>query len=40
MLGNLKGGYEDLWKAIIRPPRDNYDIKQLGQLIFNKSKDP
>ena len=34
-LGKFKGGYEDLWKAIIRPPRDDYNIKDLGtSFIF------
>jgi hypothetical protein len=32
MLGNLKGGYEDLWKAIIRPPKDDYQLTNLGLL--------
>jgi len=30
MLGNLKGGYEDLWKAIIRPPKEEYTVNDLG----------
>jgi hypothetical protein len=25
-----KISYENLWKAIIRPPRDKYKIKDLG----------
>ena len=33
-LGKFKGGYQDLWKAIIRPPRDEYDVKDLGLLLF------
>jgi alpha/beta superfamily hydrolase len=32
---NLFGGsYEDLWKAVIRPTRDSYDIKELGPEKF------
>lgn len=34
MFGNLKGGYSDLWKAIIRPPRDEYETKDLGPSEF------
>jgi len=26
----VKGGYSDLWKAIIRPPKDEYTIDELG----------
>ena len=26
--------YETLWKSIIRPPRDEYDIDQLGEKKF------
>ncbi|KAL4429458.1 hypothetical protein ABPG74_001303 [Tetrahymena malaccensis] len=37
MLGNLKGGYSDLWKAIIRPPRDEYTIEELGPTEFKIS---
>jgi len=33
-LGKFKGGYQDLWKAIIRPPRDEYAIKDLGPQEF------
>lgn len=32
------GGYSDLWKAIIRPPRANYSKKDLGPkrlMVFN-----
>ena len=29
----ISGGYDELWKAIIRPPRDIYDLQELG--IFN-----
>ena len=30
MFSNIKGGYEELWKAIIRPPRDQYSLSDLG----------
>ncbi|OMJ91620.1 hypothetical protein SteCoe_5766 [Stentor coeruleus] len=30
----LKKGYEDLWKSIIRPPRDSYSISDLGPAEF------
>jgi pimeloyl-ACP methyl ester carboxylesterase len=30
----LKKGYEDLWKSIIRPPRDIYTIEDLGPAEF------
>jgi len=33
-LGKFKGSYQDLWKAIIRPPRDEYAIKDLGPQEF------
>jgi hypothetical protein len=29
----MKAGYEDLWKAIIRPPRDDYKESDLGSII-------
>jgi hypothetical protein len=28
-------GYEQLWKAIIRPPRAEYTIKDLGNIWVN-----
>ena len=33
----VSGNYSDLWKAIIRPPRDTYTIDMLGKDfdIFN-----
>lgn len=32
---NLFGGsYDDLWKAVIRPPRDTYKESDLGPLKF------
>mmetsp|Transcript_30416 Transcript_30416/g.27666 ORF Transcript_30416/g.27666 Transcript_30416/m.27666 type:complete len:270 (-) Transcript_30416:640-1449(-) len=30
----FKGSYSDLWKAIIRPPRDEYMISNLGPKEF------
>lgn len=27
------GNYSDLWKAIIRPPRDPYELINLGNTI-------
>ena len=30
--------YDTLWKAIIRPPRDEYDDDQLGESIFTYHK--
>lgn len=27
--------YAELWKAVIRPPRDNYAIKDLGPTVFS-----
>ena len=31
----LKGGsYSDIWKAIIRPPRDEYKISELGKILL------
>jgi len=34
-LGKLNEQYSELWKAVIRPPRDNYDIKDLGPTVFS-----
>ena len=31
----LKKGYEDLWKAIIRPPREEYSLEDLGPTKFD-----
>ena len=31
MFDKYKNGYDSLWKAIIRPPRENYTIKDLGK---------
>jgi cephalosporin-C deacetylase-like acetyl esterase len=29
------GSYDDLWKAVIRPPRDEYEDTELGPEKFN-----
>lgn len=29
------GSYDDLWKAVIRPPRDEYEDNELGPEKFN-----
>eukprot|EP01016_Furgasonia_blochmanni_P019637 TRINITY_DN2194_c0_g1_i1.p1 TRINITY_DN2194_c0_g1~~TRINITY_DN2194_c0_g1_i1.p1 ORF type:complete len:373 (+),score=71.56 TRINITY_DN2194_c0_g1_i1:143-1261(+) len=34
-LSKFKNGYEDLWKAIIRPPKDEYNIEDLGPKLFS-----
>ena len=38
-LKQFKGGYQNLWKAIIRPPKDEYTISDLGiaikYILFN-----
>ncbi|EGR32351.1 hypothetical protein IMG5_086710 [Ichthyophthirius multifiliis] len=31
MLENIQNKYEDIWKSIIRPPRDTYQIEDLGK---------
>jgi len=31
----LKDQYAELWKAIIRPPRDQYETKDLGPTVFS-----
>jgi len=38
MIKKLKVGYSELWKAIIRPPRDKYLISDLGpkQFVIDK----
>ena len=30
--------YETLWKAIIRPPRDDYEDEELGSIVFTIDK--
>lgn len=30
----IAGSYDELWKAIIRPPRDSYEISDLGDTEF------
>ena len=32
--GQLEISYDTLWKSIIRPPRDEYDLEQLGDKKF------
>jgi hypothetical protein len=32
------GGYDELWKAIIRPPRDDYEMEELGIISYDISK--
>eukprot|EP00747_Dinoflagellata_sp_TGD_P112818 gnl/TRDRNA2_/TRDRNA2_171564_c1_seq1.p1 gnl/TRDRNA2_/TRDRNA2_171564_c1~~gnl/TRDRNA2_/TRDRNA2_171564_c1_seq1.p1 ORF type:complete len:415 (-),score=56.05 gnl/TRDRNA2_/TRDRNA2_171564_c1_seq1:91-1335(-) len=34
-LGKITEQYSELWKAIIRPPRDIYEIKDLGPTVFS-----
>jgi len=34
-LGKFKGGYQDIWKSIIRPPRDEYSIGELGKFCLD-----
>mmetsp|Transcript_6092 Transcript_6092/g.14582 ORF Transcript_6092/g.14582 Transcript_6092/m.14582 type:complete len:367 (-) Transcript_6092:107-1207(-) len=34
-LGKVYDQYAELWKAIIRPPRDTYEIKDLGPTVFS-----
>lgn len=31
----VSGNYSDLWKAIIRPPRDTYTLDSLGIHSFS-----
>jgi hypothetical protein len=40
MFKQLGGSYDDLWRAIIRPPRDEYSIADLGpnSFILNSKK--
>jgi hypothetical protein len=30
----LGGGYSQFWKAIVRPPRDEYTLEDLGPKSF------
>ncbi len=32
MFNKIFGGYDNLWKAIIRPPRDKYNLENLGMI--------
>lgn len=34
-LGKMNEQYAELWKAIIRPPRDVYETKNLGPRVFS-----
>lgn len=34
-LSKLHEQYSELWRAIIRPPRDTYEIKDLGPTVFS-----
>lgn len=34
-LSKLNEQYSELWKAVIRPPRDTYEIKDLGPTVFS-----
>ena len=34
-LSKFKVGYEDIWKGIIRPPREEYEIKDLGKIVYS-----
>ncbi|CAE7863402.1 ABCF3 [Symbiodinium necroappetens] len=34
-LGKIHEQYTELWKAVIRPPRDHYEIKDLGPPVFS-----
>jgi len=38
MFDKYKNGYDSLWKAIIRPPRENYTIKDLGTSFILKDQ--
>ncbi|CDW72798.1 UNKNOWN [Stylonychia lemnae] len=37
---SVSGGYSQFWKAIIRPPRENYELKDLGpkELIIDGTR--
>ncbi|KAF7456320.1 PhoPQ-activated pathogenicity-related protein [Cryptosporidium felis] len=34
LLSSISSQYNELWKAIIRPPRDRYSIRDLGPMRF------
>mmetsp|Transcript_59677 Transcript_59677/g.129244 ORF Transcript_59677/g.129244 Transcript_59677/m.129244 type:complete len:385 (-) Transcript_59677:90-1244(-) len=34
-LSKLNEQYSELWKAVIRPPRDTYETKDLGPTVFS-----
>jgi pimeloyl-ACP methyl ester carboxylesterase len=35
LFGPMQEAYDELWKAIIRPPRDRYDPADLGPSVFH-----
>lgn len=39
MFSSITNGYEDLWKAIIRPPRDDYKLTDMG-IEYSITKGP
>jgi len=34
-ISKINEQYSELWKAVIRPPRDTYEIKDLGPTVFS-----
>lgn len=40
MFSSISNGYDDLWKAIIRPPRDDYRISDLGIIVLMNAIGP
>lgn len=34
-LGKINEQYSELWRAVIRPPRDVYEVKDLGPTVFS-----
>ena len=37
-LSKFKVGYEDIWKGIIRPPREQYEVKDIGTPLLTSFK--
>ena len=35
LLGKLQSGYEELWRQVVRPPRNNYTEDSLGPVAFS-----
>ena len=35
---DLISGYENLWKAIIRPPKDKYTESDLGLINYSQDR--